>query len=116
MLEVHPKKIILNLFLSPSFWINRFPLDKGLIGSFMGICFKKEKNVNGASINNLTDIGIVMKVTHEVVENGTMTEAAKMIGGVTLRRFKIKKFNTTTPPYSAEVELLSDEISIEKEN
>lgn len=70
-------------------------------------------------MNGLNDIGIAIKITHEVVESnfdGNSAMSSKMIGGVTLKRFKVKKFTSTNPPYAAEVELLNDELSIEKEN
>jgi len=66
--------------------------------------------------SNLTDYGIAVKITHEIVENGSLGETAKMIGGVTLRRFKIKRFLNNTPPYSAEVEMFSNDIPLEREN
>jgi len=55
-------------------------------------------------------------VTQEAIESGNMIETSKIIGGVTLKRFKVLKFTSTTPPFQAEVELLNEDLSIEKEN
>ena len=64
----------------------------------------------------MTDIGIVIKVTDETTETHPGTKKPyKMIRGAALRRFKVKSFLSKFHPYFAEVELLPDELSIEKE-
>jgi len=91
--------------------------EKSMIGSFIGICFQKNQNIKNTAPSNLTEIGIAVKVNHEVVETGNLSERQfKMMGGVTLRRFKVKKFVSTSHPLTAEVELFQDDISPEKEN
>ena len=88
-----------------------------MIGSFIGICFQKNQNLKNTSPSNLTDIGIAVKVNHEVVETGNLSERQfKMMGGVTLKRFKVKKFLSVSHPLTAEVELFQEDIPIEVEN
>jgi len=87
-----------------------------MIGSFIGICFQKNQNQKNTTPSNLTEIGIAVKVNHEVVETGNLSERQfKMMGGVTLRRFKVKKFFSVSHPLTAEVELFQDDISPEVE-
>jgi len=88
-----------------------------MIGSFIGICFQKNQNLKNTSPSNLTEIGIAVKVNHEVVETGNLSERQfKMMGGVTLRRFRVKKFLSTSHPLTAEVELFQDDMPTETEN
>jgi ATP-dependent Lon protease len=94
--------------------------NKPLTGTFIGLCFQKDPlQEKATSVNALNDYGVAIKITHEIMESGWSGhahESGKMIGGSTLRRFKVKKFTSTSPPFAAEVELLTDELTIEKEN
>lgn len=108
---IFPHQTLKLLIPSSSAYFN-----KNLIGTFLGICFQKDKQIKPLSVNNITDMGVAIKVTHEIVEAGNVVESSKMIGGFTLKRFKVKKFSSTTPPLAAEVELLNEEITLEREN
>jgi len=108
---VFPNQII-KLLIPPSSVF----FEKSMIGSFIGICFQKNQNQKNTTPSNLTEIGIAVKVNHEVVETGNLSERQfKMMGGVTLRRFKVKKFFSVSHPLTAEVELFQDDISPEVE-
>jgi len=108
---VFPNQII-KLLIPPSSVF----FEKSMIGSFIGICFQKNQNQKNTTPSNLTEIGIAVKVNHEVVETGNLSERQfKMMGGVTLRRFKVKKFFSVSHPLTAEVELFQDDITTEAE-
>jgi len=108
---VFPNQII-KLLIPPSSVF----FEKSMIGSFIGICFQKNQNQKNTTPSNLTEIGIAVKVNHEVVETGNLSERQfKMMGGVTLRRFKVKKFHSVSHPLTAEVELFQDDITPEAE-
>src|SRR5688572_8632484 len=83
----------------------------------LGVCFQKNSAKRYGLFSSLTDIGIVVKVTDETTETNPLNKKSqKMIRGAALRRFKIKNFITKFHPYFAEVEILPDETSIEKED
>ena len=114
-LLIPPNSVFFGIFFFPSFYLN-YLIEKSMIGSFIGICFQKNQNLKNTAPSNLTEIGIAVKVNHEVVETGNLSERQfKMMGGVTLRRFKVKKFTSVTHPFTAEVELFQDDLTPEAE-
>ena len=91
-------------------------IEKNLLGTFLGICFQKHPARKYSLFSYLTDVGIIIKVTDEDTEvNPATKKAQKMIRGAALGRFHVKHFISKLNPYSAEVELLSDEASLEKD-
>lgn len=86
------------------------------MGSFIGVCFQKDRTKKTATQGNITEVGIAVKVTTEFIDSGPIIDSTKVISGVSLRRFRIRKYNITLPPFNADVDLYNDDLSLDREN